>query len=70
MKHLGLSAPETHQHIHQHVHFTTEQFQRITDDQLDNAEAADTTLATLERDVAADEHCRASFGAPAPALTS
>ena len=52
MKHLGLAAPETDQHIHQHVHFTLDQFQRMTDDQLDRAEAAYTILATLEREVA------------------
>ena len=40
MKPLGLAAPETHQHVHQHVHFTPKQFQRMTDDQLDLAEAA------------------------------
>ena len=40
MKHLGLAAPETHQHVHQHGHFTPEQFQRMTDDQVDRAEAA------------------------------
>ena len=27
MKHLGLVAPETHQNVHQHVHFPPEQFQ-------------------------------------------
>ena len=39
MKHLGLAAPEQHQHLHQHVHFTPEQLKRMTDDQLDRAEA-------------------------------
>ena len=55
MKHLGLAAPETHQHVHQHVHFTMEQLQRMTDDQLDRSEAAYKTLATIEKEVAADE---------------
>ena len=59
MKHLGLAAPETHQH----VHFTPEQFERMSDDQLDRAEAAYKTLATIEKEVAADEARRASFSA-------
>ncbi len=59
MKHLGLAAPETHQH----VHFTPEQFNRMSDDQLDRSEAAYKTLATLEQEVAADEARRASFSA-------
>ena len=63
MKHLGLAGPDTHQHVHQHVHFTPEQFERMSDDQLDRAETAYTTLATLEREVATDEARRASFGA-------
>ena len=40
MKHLGFAAPEQHQHLHHHVHFTPEQLNRMTDDQLDRAEAA------------------------------
>ena len=63
MKHLGLAAPETHQHVHQHVRFTPEQLNRMSDGQLDRAEAAYTTLASLEQEVAADEARRASFGA-------
>ena len=63
MKHLGLASPETHQHVHQHVHFTPEQLNRMSDDQLDRAETAYTTLASLEQEVAADEVRRASFGA-------
>jgi len=63
MKHLGLAAPEQHQHVHQHVRFTPEQLNRMSDDQLDRAEAAYTTLASLEQEVAADEARRASFGA-------
>ena len=63
MKHLGLAATETHQHVHQHVHFTPEQFNRMSDDQLDRAETAYKTLASLEQEVAADEARRASFGA-------
>jgi len=55
MKHLGLAVSETHQHVHQHVHFTPEQFGRMSDDQLDRAEGTYKTLATLEREVAADE---------------
>ena len=52
MKHLGLAASEQHQHVHQHVHFTPEQLNRMTDDQLDRAEAAYTTLVALEQEVA------------------
>ena len=63
MKHLGLAAPEQHQHVHQHVRFTPEQFDRMSDDQLDRAETAYTTLVSLEQEVAADEARRASFGA-------
>ena len=46
MKHLGLAASEQHQHVHQHVHFTPEQLNRMTDDQLDRAEAAYTTTGS------------------------
>ena len=67
MKHLGLAAPETHQHVHQHVHFTPEQFGRMSDNQLDRAEAAYKALAALEREVASDEARRASFGRNLPA---
>ena len=63
MKHLGLAAPEQHQHVHQHVRFTPEQLNRMSDDQLDRAETAYTTLASLEQEVAADEARRTSFGA-------
>ena len=63
MKHLGLAAPETHQHVHQHVHFTPEQLNRMSDDQLERSEAAYKTLATIEKEVAADEARRASFSA-------
>ena len=63
MKHLGLAAPETPQHVHPHVHFTPEQLNRRSDGQLDRAETAYKTLATLEQEVAADEARRASFGA-------
>ena len=52
MKHLGLAASEQLQHVHQHVHFTPEQLNRMTDDQLDRAEAAYTTLVALEQEVA------------------
>ncbi|HIM14662.1 MAG TPA: hypothetical protein EYM31_02735 [Acidobacteria bacterium] len=57
------AAPETHQHIHQHVHFTMEQLERMTDDQLNRTEAAYTALATIEKEVAADEARRVSFSA-------
>ena len=40
MKHLGLAAPEQHQHLHQHVHFTPGQLRRMTDDQLQQAQNA------------------------------
>ena len=55
MKHLGLAAPEQHQHVHQHVHFTPEQLNRMTDEQLDRTEAAYTVIAALEQEVAADD---------------
>ena len=63
MKHLGLAAPEPPQHVHQHVHFTPEQLNRMSDDQLERSEAAYKTLATIEKEVAADEARRASFSA-------
>ena len=63
MKHLGLAGPDTHQHVHQHVHFTPEQLNRMSDDQLERSEAAYKTLATIEKEVAADEARRASFSA-------
>ena len=65
MKHLGLAAPEQHQHLHQHVHFTPEQLNRMTDEQLDRAKAAYTVIVALEQEVAADEAQRVSFGAAA-----
>ena len=63
MKHLGLAAPEQHQHVHQHVHFTPEQLNRMTDEQLDRTEAAYTVSVTLEQEGAAAEAQRANFGA-------
>ena len=54
-----------HQHLHQHVHFTPEQLSRLTDEQLDRAEAAYTAIAALEEEVAADDAQRVSFGARA-----
>ena len=68
MKHVGVATPQ--QHIHQHVHFTMAQYQRMSDDQLDRAEDAYITLKTLEREVAADEARRASFGARPRGLQS
>ena len=65
MKHLGLAAPEQHQHLHQHVHFTREQLNRMTDDQLDRTEAAYGEIVALEQEVAAAEAQRASFSARA-----
>jgi len=65
MKHLGLAAPEQHQHLHQHVHFTREQLNRMTDEQLDRTEAAYAEIVALEQEVAAAEAQRASFGAAA-----
>ena len=55
MKHLGLAAPEQHQHVHQHVHFTPEQLNRMTDEQLDRTEATYTVLVAIEQEVAADD---------------
>ena len=49
MKHLGLAAPEQHQHLHQHVHFTPDQLRRMTDDQLQQAQDAYAVLAGIER---------------------
>ena len=63
MKHLGLAAPEQHQHVHQHVHFTPEQLNRMTDEQLDRTEAAYIVIAALEEEVAADDAQRALQGA-------
>jgi len=65
MKHLGLAAPEQHRHLHQHVHFTPEQLNRMMDEQLDRVEAADAEIVALEQEVAAGEAQRASFGARA-----
>ena len=70
MKHLGLAAPEQHQHLHQHVHFTREQLNRMTDEQLDRTEGAYTEIVALEQEVAAAEARRASFGARAADLIS
>ena len=53
MKHLGLAAPEQHQYLHHHVHFTPDHLSRMTDEQLDRAEAAYTVIVTLEQKVAA-----------------
>ena len=49
--------------LHQHVHFTPEQLNRMTDDQLDRAEAAYTVIAALEQEVEADDAQRARFSA-------
>ena len=65
MKHLGLAPPEQHQHLHHHVHFTPEQLNRMTDEQLDRVEAAYGEIVALEQEVAAAEAQRASFGARA-----
>ena len=70
MKHLGLAAPKQHQHVHQHVHFTPAQLKRMTDEQLDRTEAAYTTIAALEQEVAADDAQRARFRARAADITS
>jgi len=70
MKHLGLAAPEQHQHVHQHVHFTPEPLNRMTDEQLDRTEAAYTMLVALEQEVAADEAQRTRFSARAADSTS
>ena len=70
MKHLGLAAPEQHPHVHQHVHFTPEQLNRMTDEQLDRTEAAYTVIAALEQEVAADDAQRARFSARAADSTS
>ena len=70
MKHMGLAAPEQHQHLHQHVHFTPDQLRRMTDEQLDRAEAAYTVIVALEQEVAAAEAQRVSFSARAAENTS
>ena len=70
MKHLGLAAPEQHQHVHQHVHFTPEQWKRMTDNQLERTETAYITIADLEQEVPADEAQRARFSARAADSTS
>ena len=63
MKHLGLAAPQQHQYLHHHVHFTPEQLTRMTGEQLDRTEAAYAEIAALEQEVVAAEAQRASFGA-------
>ena len=70
MKHLGLTAPEQHQHVHQHVHFTPEQLKWMTDEPLDRTEAAYTMLVALEQEVASDDAQRARFSARAADSTS
>ena len=69
MKHLDLAAPEQHQYVHQHVHFTPEQLKRMTDEQLDRTEAAYTMLVALEQEVASDDAQR-RFSARAADSTS
>ena len=70
IKHLGLAAPEQHQHLHQHVHFTPKQLSRKKDEQLDRAEAAYVAIVALEQKVAATEGQRARFGARPAESTS
>ena len=70
MKHLGLAASEQHQHVHQHVLFTPEQLNRMTDEQLDRTEAAYTMLVALEEEVAADDAQRTRFRTRAAESTS
>ena len=70
MKHLDLAAPEQHQYVHQHVHFTPEQLKWMTDEQLDRTEAAYTMLVALEQEVASDDAQRARFSARAADSTS
>ncbi len=65
MKHLGLAAPEQHQHLHQHGHFTPEQLNRMTDEQLDRTGAASAEIVALWQEVAAAEAQRVSFSARA-----
>jgi len=65
MKHLGLAAPEQHQHLYQHVHFTPEQLNRMTDEQFDRVDVAYGEIVAKEQEVAAAQAQRASFGAPA-----
>ena len=49
IKYLGLAAPEQHQYLHHHVHFTPDQLRRMTDDQLQQAQDAYAVLAGIER---------------------
>ena len=70
MKYLGLAAPEQHQHVRQYVHFTPEQLNRMTDEQLDRTEGAYTVIVALEQEVASDEAQRARFSARAADSTS
>jgi len=51
------------------VHFTPEQLNRMTDEQLDRVEAAYTEIVALEQEVAAAAQ-RASFGARVADSTS
>ena len=48
MKHLGLAAPEQHQHLH----FTPKQLSRKKDEQLDRAEAGYAVIIALEQEIA------------------
>jgi len=61
MKHLGLAAPEQHQHLHHYVRFTPEQLGRMTDEQLDWVAAGHTEIFALDQEVAAAEAQRAIF---------
>ena len=70
MKHLGLAAPEQHQHLHKHVHFTREQLSRMTDEQLDRTGAAYAEIVALEQEVRAAEAQQVSFSARAAASIS
>ena len=62
---LCFVASEQHQHLYHHVHFTWEQLNRMTNDQLDRVEAAYAEIVALEQEVAAAEAQRASVGARA-----
>ena len=62
MKHLGLTAPEQHQHVHRHVQFTAQQLRRMTDDQLTRAQAAYLVLSAIDQELQEAEARRSNAG--------
>ena len=63
MKRRGLAAPEQHQHVHGHLHFSQAKCRRMTDDPLNRGQAACTILAAIERERESADAKRARFRA-------